>query len=218
MTDPVDESSRRSVLLGGTTTLFLSLSLLLLGFFIILVSSSRYDSHRATPVLSGVARAFSDSRHHDGLVDQELFTGRHGRWLSSARSFEAALTRALTTDLRVLPVIHYVGADTLRALLPVESLFEPGKASFRSERQAFLDHLVAVLSSPPAGFSCEMSVLIQVSAMDRVGEVLLAEQRVVGFASLAAARGMPLSQLVVGEEIGKEGDLVLAFRLMPDGG
>lgn len=218
MTGPADARSRHFTLSRGTTTLFLSLSLLLLAFFIVLVSLSRYDRHRVDPVLSGVARAFSDYRDHAGLFENPLFTGQHGRWPASGRSFEGDLTDILTGDLRVLRVFHHPGAGFLQAVLPVDALFEPGRASLLPGRLKFLDRLVAVLSSPPHGWRCEMSFLVQVSSSDTMNQKIdLTGQRAVAFARVMTERGVPPDMLAVGEEPGESGQLVLSFRLVPGG-
>lgn len=139
----------------------LSLQLLLLAFFILLVSISSFDAQRVRSVLDSVQAAFSDV---PDPVDSNGETSRADAIVLAAIIDE--LEGVLATTLQ-LDRVERVGNGAVQLDMPVDALFAPGTAQLEPGRADLLKHLVAALDRRPAGYRYDLQALVGTPAASR---------------------------------------------------
>ncbi len=132
---------------------FLSLSLLLLVFFIVLVSISSRENLKSTKVMNSVASTFApSSRSATVLADRPDVDGQE----MAGQMFQKRIANLLSEHMRVAKVTVVTPGEEMRVSLPADSLFHPGTANVREFQDPLLDRVVAELSSRPPGLTFEL--------------------------------------------------------------
>ena len=132
----------------------LSLQLLLLAFFILLVSMSSFDTQRVRSVLGSVQSAFSDA---SSTREGDAETNRADAIVLDAITdeIEGVLATALQLDR-----VERVGGGAVDVELAAETLFAAGTAQLLPGRSEMLKRIVTALDRRPAGYRYDLDVLL----------------------------------------------------------
>ncbi len=204
MDDPVftyPETSRNSGS-RATVSLFLSLFLLILAFFILLVSISTFEEVKSNAVMNSLSSTFATILPPSG--DPTEFTAKDGDILA-AQQFQDQITEIFAAALQVAKIDVVQPGQRMRASFPIESMFASGASDLRPVSIPLLDRIVAAVSGSPAGVKFEMEFVIAAEYGD--GNTLPVNQtlgllRAGNFAREMAGRGLPPGSIAVGIEPG----------------
>ncbi|GAA0603038.1 hypothetical protein [Caenispirillum bisanense] len=193
----IEELARQSGKRHTSLSLFLALYLMLLAFFITLLSLSTFEEDRQTRAVDSVNAAFNRFE----TTSLGRFTGDAGLAVQEARSFHEELEGLFEAAIPAVKITHRSQGRVMEVDLPVEALFVPGEARLREPHLRLLDRIVAGLSTAPRGYRYVMEF---VTGSDYpTGELLpLAETLAMARAGVLARtlveRGAPPAAVVVG--------------------
>ncbi len=140
---------------GGSVALFLSLYLLLLAFFILLVSISQGNSPKTRLVLEGLSSQFASNTQVDTPTK---FSADLGNFVSPAEY----LDRVVTVYEAAIPAtkVHVVSPGQIMEIsFHINSLFEPGAETLRPAQRRVIGELVPTLLRPPPGLRYVVEVM-----------------------------------------------------------
>ncbi len=137
--------------------LFLALFLLVLAFFIILVSISTFEEVKSAEVMDSLSSAFTSVLPPS--TNPTEFTSQDGDVLAG-QQFQEQVTNLFSTALQVSKVSVVQPGRLMRITVPSNALFFADEARFRPALTPLLDRLVATLSARPVGLRYEMEFVI----------------------------------------------------------
>lgn len=199
---------------GGTVALFLSLYLVLLAFFILLVSLSEGVSRDSREILDGLSSRFAGAE----VVRPARFASDLGDVVTPAEY----LDRIGTVYETAIPAakVSVVSPGRLMVLdLHVDSLFAHDTETLRPAQRRAIAQLVAALSSPPPGMRYAVEASFGIAAPE--GLMPVADHRAFRRAAIVAAafaeEGAPPGTVAAALEIGDPLRARLIFRVMAVG-
>jgi len=200
---------------GHTTALFLSLYVLVLAFFIVLVTISSFETLKSRAVMDSLTSTFASLLRPS--ADPTAFTAKEGDFLA-AQAFQEQIAAVFSTSIRVARVEVVHPGRFMRVAMPAESLFLPEAADIRETQLPLLDRIVASLSVTTPGLRYDMEFLI--GGVRGPGGMLAAEQtletaRAGAFARAMLGRGAPPDAVAVGLRPGDPSEIVLRFFVRP---
>ncbi len=208
-----DFNSVHAARVGGasTVTLFLGLFLLVLAFFIILVSISTVEETKSREVMDSLTSTFADLAAP--VTDPTDFASKQGEVLSPD-AFQQRITGVFSTAIAVDHVEVVQPGRIMRVNFQAHELFVPEKSDIRSNRTELVDRIMGSLSANPPGYRFEMAFLIGSPSSN--GDMLPVTQtlelsRAGSFARKAIERGAPPHSVSVGVVPGKSTDVSIYF-------
>jgi hypothetical protein len=203
-----------------------SLALVLLVFFLALISLSNFDRQRQDTAMSSLHSTFLAGRP-GGVSD---FSGLTGDLVLPRRSFQQTLSDLFETEIPAARVQRGVTSDVTTAEFPAEALFFPGRSELRPPRLRFFDGIIAALAAAPEGVVFKVEILVATDYdSSKMGSTAskLAQSRVSSVAQVMAERGAAPGSFAVGVQEGMvatgyaERQVTMTFRAIPgvfDGG
>jgi hypothetical protein len=203
--------------LGGARSLFLSLYLVLLAFFIALISLSSFEESRTRAVVDSLWSTFAGPR---GTPRDMVPPSRSGSLLGAARQFVVEAGELFASAIPAAKTRELSGGSVLEVTLSADILF-PGQGDQpRSARTDLVDRLVAALSASPAGIRRFLEIAVATGGASNAPmpeEGSLERRRAAALGAWFLTRGAPSDSLAVGLAPGPLGVVVLSFRVMPEG-
>jgi hypothetical protein len=197
----------------GTLTLYLSLYLLVLAFFILLNSMASVENVKAKAVLESLTTTFTGTG--PGGRD-DPFVANFGD-LQAAREFQTQVARVFQTAIPAARVEVIRPGRLMQVDFPVDALFLPDGAELRPSQTALLDRIVAAMSAAPPGllYEVEFSIGSVAPAADvlPIGETPQVA-RVGAFAREIIKRGARPAAILVGTALGDPGRATMLFRIV----
>ena len=196
---------------GSTVSLFLGLYLLVLSFFILLVTISTREELKTQAVMDSLTSTFRTILPPS--TDLTAFSAKEGELVIGQR-FQEQITKIFTTAMRVIKVEIVQPGRVMRVAMPADALFLTGGTEIRPARFPLLDRLVATLSGRPPGLRFDMEFVIG-SAYTPDNDLPLRQTlemaRAGTFARAMLARGVPPDSISVGLEPGSREDVAIWF-------
>ncbi len=196
---------------GSTISLFLGLYLLVLSFFILLVTISTREELKTRAVMDSLTSTFRTIL--PPTTDLTAFSAKEGEVVIRQR-FQEQITKIFTTAMRVIKVEIVQPGRVMRVVMPADALFLTGGTEIRPARFPLLDRLVATLSARPPGVRYDMEFVID-SAYTPDNDLPLRQTlemaRVGFFARAMLARGVPPDSISVGLKPGSRENVVIWF-------
>lgn len=203
---------------GGSLSAFLALFLLVLAFFILLVSISTLEEVRSRAVMDSLSSTFATVL--PPTTELTAFAAKEGEVIAG-QQFQAEIAGVFATTMQVAQVEVVQPGRLMRVTMPARTLFLDDQAEVRPAREALLDRIVATLSSRPPGLLYDLEFIIHTPYADGrmlpTGDTLEA-RRTASFVRGMLARGAPPDSLAVGLDPGGETDqVVMLFHVrFPD--
>lgn len=200
---------------GSTLTLFLALYLLVLAFFIVLVSISSPEKVKSSAVMDSLTSVFASGM--PSTTSPTAFAADEGDVIA-VREFQRSISTMFATQLRVARVEEVQPGRLMRVSLPVSSLFQSGQAVIRENRFSLLDRIVAAISSRPPGLRFEMEFVVgRARTIDGPSPASLTEEieRAGAFARQMLARGAPPDSISVAVGSGDPELALITFYVRP---
>lgn len=196
---------------GATITLFLGLFLLVLAFFIMLVSISTIENVKSKEVMDSLTSTFSDLV--TPVTDPTDFVSMEGEILAP-EAFQDRISGVFSTAVAVDRIKVIQPGRVMRIDLQALELFEDGLATIRPGRTEMIDRIVASLSASPKNIRYEMAFLIGSTTSDNDGlptNQTLEISRAGNFARTVIGRGAPAHSVSVGIREGAPFDVTIYF-------
>jgi len=196
----------------NTVALFLGLYLVVLAFFILLVTISRVEDAKSKKVMDSLSSTFTSIVPPS--ADLQTFKAKDGDVLAG-QEFQQQVTGIYSTALGVNKVEIVQPGRQMRLVLKADSLFFQDEARIRPAMFPLLDRTVAALSSRPVGVRYDVEFVIGTpTAQD--GKTMpttqtLEMRRAGAFATEMNARGIPPDSIAVGMRPGRVGEIVIWF-------
>ncbi|MEE9545083.1 MAG: flagellar motor protein MotB [Rhodospirillales bacterium] len=195
----------------GSLALFLGLYLLVLAFFILLVSISTLEEVKSRAVMDSLSSTFSSI--FPPSTDLTAFTSKEGDVLA-AQQFQEQITNIFTTSIRVEKIEVIQAGRKMRLSIRSDSLFFTGKTTIRAAKVPLLDRIVASLSARPPGLHFDMELVIGSEYAGGkslpIGQTL-EMARAGAFAREMQSRGVPPDSVVVGIMHGNPDEILIWF-------
>lgn len=202
---------------GGTTPLFLGLFLLILAFFILLVSISTVEKVKSKAVLDSLSSTFSTILPSSSSLT--VFEDEEGK-TNAGELFQQEITDIFTSTIEVVKIEIVRPGRLMRVRIPSDSLFFSGKSKIRDSRFPFLDRIVAALSNRPAGVRYDMEFVIGAKYVDGRSLPIAGTLEILRagvFARDMIARGAPANSISIGLKPGNPANVVIWFYVRPAG-
>jgi len=198
---------------GRTITLFLALYLLILAFFILLVSISSVEEVKSKALMESLTSTFSSVL--PPRMDLTAFNATTGDFLA-ADEFQRQVTGLFSTIVGIVKVDVIQPGRMMRVEMDADGLFEVDQAVIREGQYGFMDRLVAALSASPPGLRFEMEFVVpapwkkdQTLPIDKN----LSVDRAGAFARDLLARGVPPGAVSIGLKGSDEKTVEIWFHI-----
>ncbi|MCK5443981.1 MAG: hypothetical protein KAI73_00070 [Rhodospirillaceae bacterium] len=195
-----------------TIALFLGLYLVVLAFFILLVSISTLEETKSKKVMDSLSSTFTTIIPPS--ADLQSFRSKDGDVLAG-QEFQEQVTGIFATELQIEKIEVVQPGRLMRVMLNSDSLFFPDQAKIRPSMLPMLDRTVASLSNRPKGQRFDLEFIIGVPTIGSGKSMPIVEtlemQRAGAFAKAMGERGIPPDSISVGMRPGHVGEAVMYF-------
>ena len=198
---------------GGNTTipLFLALYLLILAFFILLVSISTLEEVKQKAAINSVTATFTNIM--PPTTEITAFSSEEGD-VQAGQAFQEKITGIFATSLRVAKVEIIQPGRLMRVHIPTGAMFFEGKAEIRPAQNPLLDRIVTTLSERAPGLRHDMEFVIGSRYTGGrslpIGQTLEMSRTGV-FARELSSRGAPPDSISIGIKAGDPEEISLWF-------
>ncbi len=200
--------------IGGDATiaLFLGLYLVVLAFFILLVTISTLEETKSKKVMDSLSSAFTSIVPPSANL--QSFKSKDGDVLAG-QEFQQQITGIFATELGINKVETVQPGRQMRLVMASDSLFFQGEARIRPAMYPLLDRTVAALSNRPLGLRFDLEFVIGTPTLADGKTMPVAQTlevaRAGAFARAMFERGIPPDSVSVGMRPGHEGEAVIWF-------
>ena len=195
----------------STIVLFLGLFLLVLAFFILLVSISTVEEVKSKAVMSSLTSTFQTVL--PATLSPQVFQTLDGDIIANA-ALQDEVTNIFATSLQVARVEILQPGRLMRVHLQSRAVFEDESTEIRSSMMPLFNRVVAAISARPPGLRFDLEAVLSVATTDGTAmpvEQGLQMQRAGVFARTMLGRGLPPDSLAVGMSPSTNTDMVLWF-------
>lgn len=188
-------NERRGYGRDNTTELFISLYLILFGFFVLLEATSEKKNDRAVVAVDSVRSAFS-------TPDRESALPKKGE--DRAQEFLANIQGLFNQEFAIKGETGSAGGGYFRAQIPIDALFSGGALELRSAKRPFMDKLASLVGGTvTVGGKGSISFLIGQKPFNdkwvsEVSQNFLAIKRGGAVARYLTQKGVQHDQFVIG--------------------
>ncbi len=187
---------------GSSIALFLALYLLVLAFFILLVSISTIEEVKSQAAMDSLSSSFTTILPPS--LQLTAISESEGEVLAGQR-FQEQVTNIFSTTIQVSSVDVIQPGRLMRIEIDSDILFETGKAEIRESNHPLLDRIVASLSGRPPGLRYDMEFVIgssyEAGKIMPIGQTL-EMSRAGAFVRAMMERGVPPDSVAVGIQPG----------------
>jgi len=196
---------------GSAMALFLGLFLLVLAFFILLVSISTIENVKSKEVMNSLTSTFADLV--TPVTDPTDFVSMQGEILAP-EAFQERISGVFSTSVAVDRIKVIQPGRVMRIDLQALELFEDGKAVVRPGHTEMIERIVASLNANPKNVRFELAFLIG-STVSETAELptsqTLEMSRAGSFARLLIEQGAPPNSISVGVHEGAPSGITIHF-------
>ncbi len=196
---------------GNTIALFLGLFLLILAFFILLVSISSIENVKSKEVMNSLSSTFADLV--TPVTDPTDFVSKKGEILAP-EEFQKRITGVFSTDIAVDRIRIVQPGKVMRIDLQALELFEDGSAALRPGHEELIGRIVSSLKAHPNNVRFEMAFLIGSTETENAAlptTQTLPILRAGTFARTLIEHGAPVNAISSGIRDGATTDVTIHF-------
>ncbi|MBF0247447.1 MAG: hypothetical protein HQL36_05180 [Alphaproteobacteria bacterium] len=197
---------------GNTIALFLGLYLVVLAFFILLVTISTVEETKSQQVKESLSSTFTSFMPPSATL--QAFRSKDGD-VVAGQEFQQQVTGIFATALGIEKVKTIQPGRQMMLTLNANELFFTGEANIRPAMHPLLDRTVAAMSNRPSGLRYDLEFIIGVPTQED-GKTMptddtLALRRAGAFARELNERGIPPDAISVGLRPAHDGEVVIYF-------
>jgi len=195
--------------------IFLGLFLLVLAFFIMLVSISTFEKVKSNAVMDSLSSTFTTVL--PPTTDLTEFNAKDGDILAG-EAFQEQITTIFSTAIQVEKIEVVQPGKLMRLHIPTPVLFKDDEITLRSDQLSLMDHVVAALSNRPPGLRQDLEIIIGTDVREQIflPDIQSIETKRVGeLARTLVGRGAPPDSVSVGIKDGSPNEIALWFWVRP---
>ncbi|MBL6933486.1 MAG: hypothetical protein ISR45_11095 [Rhodospirillales bacterium] len=197
---------------GSSIALFLALYLLVLAFFILLVSISTIEDVKSQAAMDSLSSSFTTILPPS--LQLTAISESEGEVIAG-QQFQEQVTNIFSTTIQVTSVDVIQPGRLMRVQIDSDILFEAEKSTIRESNHPLLDRIVASLSGRPPGYRYDMEFVIGSSyetgkKIMPIGQTL-EMSRAGAFVRAMLERGVPPDSVAVGIQPGNPRDISIWF-------
>jgi hypothetical protein len=196
---------------NDNVTHYLALYLLLLAFFIVMTSVSKFEESRSRAVVRSVQSTFSTQVASVG--DPRFLLSKSGT-VVDLPEIQDEFQRLIETEISVVEVKKLEDGRVLQLTVPVDSLFLDGEIEIRPARRRLLERISAVLARRRAGLLYSLDFVLgseSVAVENSDGAESLSIARSGRFARALWEHGSPANAVSAGIRRGDPGKVRFLF-------
>lgn len=198
-----------------SATLFISLYLVVLAFFLMLNSIALINEQKSKAAVKSVNGSFSGKLNAPTLQRDEQNSVPEGQDISLGEYF-TMIKKYVEENIQITDTKMDLRAGTMTLTIPSRALFVPETAEIQGKAKPTLQKLVANLSPPKPGAFIELvCILRSPHFLDNVHDIYdqLDTFRAAMFARTMVDFGMPAKTLSTGVTPGADDTVVLTFHV-----
>ena len=199
---------------GSTTSLYLSLYLIVLAFFIVLNAVSHREQGRASAVLGSIGASFSEPA---SPATGSLESGRGPGAFAAVDQFETAVREVFEAALPLVVVTPNQPFQQMILEVPSDAVFAPASASIRADGSGLINRLAKILGRDDPGQRFAVEALLVAPAGEPIAAGGVAAARAGALARALEAGGVPPHRISAGVTEGDVPVLRLSFFVEPVG-
>lgn len=187
-----------------------ALALVLLVFFVVLISISKADQQRKAAVLDSLRKTFFLAP----TTPPDLSSMKEELSLTPVELYQKQITDLLTRELPSPRLRQNTYGSTLVANIPSELLFLPSTADLRPARNKFIDGLAALLSNAPPGVLFKVEIIVGTNYdSSKIEERIepMTRSRAAALAVAMMERNSPAATFAIGAVSGKAETVRMTF-------
>ncbi|MEK9673498.1 MAG: hypothetical protein VW268_13525 [Rhodospirillaceae bacterium] len=197
----------------NTTWLFLSLFLLVLAFFIMLVTISALEDFKSKSVMESLTSTFTSIVPPS--TDPTRFKSKEGE-IITGQQYQETITDVFATAIQVAKIKVVHPGRLMQVQLPARELFVEGQARLQPTKFDLLDRIAAAASGRPPGLRFDLEFIIGSRVGDDGGlpeSQTLELARAGAFAREMFDRGLPPDSMAIGLEPGDPDQVTMWFHI-----
>lgn len=197
----------------NTSALFLSLFLLVLAFFILLVTISTLEEVKTKSVMDSLTSTFTSIVPPS--TDPTRFKSKEGD-LVAGQQYQETVTDIFAAALQVAKIKVVHPGRLMQVRIPASTLFAEGEARIQANQFELLDRIVAAASGRPPGLRFDLEFVIGSRTREDGGlpqSQTLELARAGAFAREMSERGLPPDSIAIGIEPGDPNDVTMWFYI-----
>ena len=135
---------------------FLALNLLILAFFILLVSMSSFEANKTKAVVDSMNSVFNPMAK---VKIETVFSSKSGN-IISAEEFQDHVEGVFSTAIGAVKTEIVDPGKVMRVVMPTARFFETNSATIREENLPLVDRIISSISARPPGYRFDMEFVI----------------------------------------------------------
>ena len=133
---------------AATTGIFVSIYLLLLGFFVVMNSISNQELTRSDAVMESVHATFRNRFSPEAMTPQDQ---KNPEFVAPSDRFVGELEGVLESVLGLSNLSPALGGRLIEVEIPADALFIPGDVGLRTDREELFRQLAILIDKAPRG-------------------------------------------------------------------
>lgn len=213
---PAEDDGQTEYACKSVLSLWLSLMLVLLSFFIALLAGAQPKPVGARTAMTDAADvpAVADPRSTPEIIAEDAARGEAAQLVATLSSAIAGL---IAVDSAPSPPVSSLAATVT---LPVATWFEPLAETVRADRLAVVERIAEAGSDLPEGFQLLFNATLMQGGEGAAtgvatGDDVLAANRAAALAATLVSRGLPPEAMAVGIAPGRSGEMAITLRAHP---
>lgn len=197
----------------NTTAMFLALFLLILAFFILLVTISTLEEVKSKSVMDSLTTTFTSIVPPS--TDPTRFKAKEGD-IITGQQFQETITELFSTAIQVAKTKVVHPGRLMQVRLPARELFVEGQARIQATQFELLDRVAAAAAGRPPGLRFDLELVIGSRVREDGGlpqSQTLELARAGAFAREMYERGLPPDSIAIGIEPGDPDEVTMWFYI-----
>lgn len=215
---PAEDAGQPEYASKSVLSLWLSLMLVLLSFFIAWLAAAQPKPVVArTPTINSAdTQAAAGPRSNQDIIAEDVARSEAVQLIATLSS---AIAGPIASDSEPSQPALALSATVT---LPVAAWFEPLAETVRADRLAVVERIAEAGSDLPEGFQLLFNATLMLgtdgtSTSVATGDDMLAAERAAAFAATVVSRGLPPEAIAVGIAPGRSGEMAITVRAYPIG-
>lgn len=202
---------------NSTASLYLSLYLVLLAFFILLNSLSQKDKVKEALAISSISKSFSK---HDGLTDDRLKLPEIFDYAYLINDYFSTIEGTVKSIYQFQDVQISRKGNRMETVIPISRFFSEDNTEIKRKQKEFLDKLSKIITTQKKGIRVNFDLSIDASPYLNVNnqEAVKAEMdRYELVVKHLISRGVPPDAIIGGIKFNDTRNVTIRFTVYEDG-
>ena len=196
---------------------FLALNLLVLAFFILLVSMSSFEANKTKAVVDSMNSIFNPKAK---IKTDTVFSSKSGNVIT-AEEFQDHVEGVFSTAISAVKTEIVEPGKVMKVVMPTARFFETESNMIKEENLPLVDRIISSISARPSGYRFDMEFVIgrkadgaEPSSISQTPQI----SRAGAFARSMLSRGIPGDSISIGMQDGDPEYITMWFYIRSSDG